>query len=163
MAHPDLVHHNATQFAKSVIELAPGVWTAVGFAASTQHMIEGARSVTIVDTSESTGAARQVLAAFRGEKVAGFGLIGPKRADGAAELCALFVSSGMRQAGVGERLFEELLVRARQAGAGALLIYANPTASSVDFYRKQGCTIIGLADKRLVSQLPWDVVFARAI
>lgn len=65
MAHPDLVHHNTTQFAKSVIELAPGIWTAVGFAASNQHMIEGADSVTIVDTSESTKAAENVLAAFR--------------------------------------------------------------------------------------------------
>lgn len=65
MPHPALVHHNATQFRKSVIEIGPGMWTAVGFAASTQHMIEGATSVTIVDTSESTGAARNVLAAFR--------------------------------------------------------------------------------------------------
>ena len=65
MTHPDLVRHNAAQFAKSVIELCPGVWTAVGFAASTQHMIEGERSVTIVDTSESTKAAENVLAEFR--------------------------------------------------------------------------------------------------
>jgi uncharacterized sulfatase len=65
MAHPDLVHHNETQFRKSIVELAPGMWTAVGYAASTQHMIEGAQSVTIIDTSESTGAAINVLAAFR--------------------------------------------------------------------------------------------------
>ena len=65
MPHPALVAHNETQFAKSVVALAPGLWTAVGFAASTQHMVEGANSVTIIDTSESTGAARNVLAAFR--------------------------------------------------------------------------------------------------
>lgn len=65
MANPDLVHHNATQFEKKIVQLCPGVWTAVGFAASTQHMIEGATSVTIVDTSESTGAAENVLAAFQ--------------------------------------------------------------------------------------------------
>ena len=65
MANPALVHHNETQFAKSVIELAPGVWAAVGFAASTQHMVIGERSVTIIDTSESTGAAKDVLAEFR--------------------------------------------------------------------------------------------------
>lgn len=65
MPHPKLVAHNETQFKKQVVELAPGVWTAVGYAASTQHMVEGASTVTIIDTSESTSAASHVLAAFR--------------------------------------------------------------------------------------------------
>ena len=65
MPNEKLIAHNTTQFAKSVIPLAPGVWTAVGFAASTMHMIEGAQSVTIVDTTESTQAAQNVLAEFR--------------------------------------------------------------------------------------------------
>lgn len=65
MPNNSLVEHNATQFKKQVLELAPGIWTAVGFAASTQHMIEGTSSVTIVDTSESTSAAENVLAVFR--------------------------------------------------------------------------------------------------
>jgi uncharacterized sulfatase len=65
MANNQLVAHNATQFKKQVVDLAPGVWTAVGYAASTQHMVEGADSVTIIDTSESTSAAALVLAAFR--------------------------------------------------------------------------------------------------
>jgi len=65
MPHPDLLKHNETQFAKEVVTLAPGILTAVGFAASTQHLVEGRDGVTIIDTSESTGAARNVLAAFR--------------------------------------------------------------------------------------------------
>lgn len=65
MPNNSLFEHNATQFKKQVVELAPGIWTAVGFAASTQHMIEGASSVTIIDTSESTGAAQTVRAAFK--------------------------------------------------------------------------------------------------
>ncbi len=65
MPNPALLHHNETQFAKSIVALAPGMWTAVGYAASTQHMIEGAQSVTIIDTSESTSAAANVLAEFR--------------------------------------------------------------------------------------------------
>ena len=64
-ANPQLVHHNQTQCAKSIVALAPGVWTAVGFAASNQHMIEGDTCVTIIDTCESTAAAQAVLAAFR--------------------------------------------------------------------------------------------------
>ncbi len=65
MANEELVAHNATQFEKAIIELCPGIYTAVGFAASTQHMIVGASSVTIVDTSESTAAATNVLREFR--------------------------------------------------------------------------------------------------
>lgn len=65
MPNAKLLLHNETQFRKQIVELAPGIWTAVGFAASTQHMIEGDETVTIIDTSESTSAATQVLAAFR--------------------------------------------------------------------------------------------------
>ncbi|MDJ0639861.1 MAG: hypothetical protein QNJ20_13580 [Paracoccaceae bacterium] len=65
MPNVRLVAQNETQFKKQVVDLAPGIWTAVGFAASTQHMIEGESSVTIIDTSESTSAATNVLAAFR--------------------------------------------------------------------------------------------------
>lgn len=64
MPHPDLIRHNA-QFPKRVVELAPGFWTATGFAASNVHMIEGRSSVTIIDTTESTAAAQNILAAFR--------------------------------------------------------------------------------------------------
>ena len=65
MPNPDLTHHNKTQFKKSIVQLAPHMWTAVGYAASTQHMIEGEASITIIDTSESTAAAKTVLAKFR--------------------------------------------------------------------------------------------------
>ncbi len=64
MPHPALIAQDA-QFRKSVIELAPGLWTAVGYAASNVHMIEGRDSVTIIDTTESTAAAENILAAFR--------------------------------------------------------------------------------------------------
>jgi|GEM_PF-1606460 hypothetical protein len=47
-AHPDLIAQGE-QTRKDIIELAPGVWTAVGYAASTVHMIEGVTSVTIID------------------------------------------------------------------------------------------------------------------
>jgi alkyl sulfatase BDS1-like metallo-beta-lactamase superfamily hydrolase len=63
-AHPDLVAHSA-QTRKDIIELAPGIWTAVGYAASTVHMIEGDTTITIIDTSESTKAAENILAEFR--------------------------------------------------------------------------------------------------
>lgn len=63
-AHPDLIAQG-DQLRKDIIELAPGIWTAVGYAASTVHMIEGAESVTIIDTTETTKAAENILADFR--------------------------------------------------------------------------------------------------
>ena len=56
MAHPDLLAHRA-QFEKSITRLGDGIYTAVGYAASNVHMIEGDSSITIIDTSESTKAA----------------------------------------------------------------------------------------------------------
>ena len=65
MPNQKLVNHNNSQCSKSVINLAPGVWTAVGYAASNVHMIEGNNSITIIDTTESTGAAENILSEFR--------------------------------------------------------------------------------------------------
>ncbi len=64
MPHPDLVAHDE-QTRKDIVQLAPGIWTAVGFAASNVHLIEGESSVTIIDTTESTKAAETILAVFR--------------------------------------------------------------------------------------------------
>jgi alkyl sulfatase BDS1-like metallo-beta-lactamase superfamily hydrolase len=52
MPHPDLLGHSA-QFDKKIIKLADGLWSAVGFAASNVHMIEGKNSITIVDTTDN--------------------------------------------------------------------------------------------------------------
>ena len=65
MPNPALIEHNHSQFSKEVIALAPGVWGAVGYAASNVYMVEGASSITIIDTSESTKAAQNILAEFQ--------------------------------------------------------------------------------------------------
>ena len=64
MPNPDLLEHSK-QFEKQIIKLADGFWSAIGFAASNVHMIEGKSSVTIVDTTESTKAAKNILAEFQ--------------------------------------------------------------------------------------------------
>jgi alkyl sulfatase BDS1-like metallo-beta-lactamase superfamily hydrolase len=63
-AHPDLVAHSA-EFRKDVIELAPGIWTAVGFAASNAHLVTGGGEALVIDTTESTAAAENILSEFR--------------------------------------------------------------------------------------------------
>ena len=64
MPHPELINHNK-QFPKGVIDIGDGCWTAVGFAASNVHMIEGDKSVAIIDTSESLKAAQNILGEFK--------------------------------------------------------------------------------------------------
>ncbi len=64
MPHPDLIAH-AAQTNKDIVQLGAGIWTAVGYAASNVHLVEGRESVTIIDTSESTKAAENILVEFQ--------------------------------------------------------------------------------------------------
>ena len=52
------------EFAQGVIEVAEGVYTAVGFGVSTSSMIVGADGVIVIDTQVDPPAAEGVLAAF---------------------------------------------------------------------------------------------------
>lgn len=63
-AHPALVAHCA-QFPKHSLTLAEGVHGFVGYAASNVYVIEGADSLAVIDTTESTAAATNILADLR--------------------------------------------------------------------------------------------------
>lgn len=62
--HPELKAH-PEYFTKDVAQLADNVYMAFGFAASNVYMIVGDGGVIIVDTTETTTAAANVLAEFR--------------------------------------------------------------------------------------------------
>jgi alkyl sulfatase BDS1-like metallo-beta-lactamase superfamily hydrolase len=63
-AHPDLIAQNA-QFTKKLHQLSPTVFTAVGYAASNVHFLVGETGVVLIDTTETTQAAENILADFR--------------------------------------------------------------------------------------------------
>lgn len=63
-AHPDLLAQNA-QFSKKLHELAPNVYCAVGYAASNVQLLVGTDGVVVIDTTETTQAAEDILADFR--------------------------------------------------------------------------------------------------
>lgn len=67
-AHPALIAQNA-QFEKKLHQLSPTVFTAVGYAASNVHFLVGTNGVVVIDTTETTQAATNILAEFR--KVSG--------------------------------------------------------------------------------------------
>ena len=62
--HPELKAHPA-YFEKQVVQLMDNVYQAFGFAASNVYMFVGDDGLVIVDTTETTAAATNVLAAFR--------------------------------------------------------------------------------------------------
>jgi len=62
--HPELKAH-PEYFQKEVVQLSDNIYMAYGFAASNVYMIVGDEGVVIVDTTETTTAATNVLAEFR--------------------------------------------------------------------------------------------------
>ena len=62
--HPELKAH-PEYFEKEIVQLADNVYQAFGFAASNVYMIVGDDGIVIVDTSETTTAAENILAEFR--------------------------------------------------------------------------------------------------
>ncbi|MBX2836716.1 MAG: alkyl/aryl-sulfatase [Gammaproteobacteria bacterium] len=62
--NPELVAQNK-QFEKQVIELAAGVYGAIGFAASNVYMLVGDDGLVVIDTTETTKAAENILGEFR--------------------------------------------------------------------------------------------------
>lgn len=62
--HPELKAH-LEYFSKDIIQLADNVYMAFGFAASNVYMIVGDDGVIIIDTTETTAAASNILAEFR--------------------------------------------------------------------------------------------------
>ncbi len=62
--HPELQQH-PEYFQKEIIQLADNVYMAFGYAASNVYMIIGDGGIIIIDTSETTSAAENILAEFR--------------------------------------------------------------------------------------------------
>jgi alkyl sulfatase BDS1-like metallo-beta-lactamase superfamily hydrolase len=60
-----LKDHAARMFKKEIIPVTDSVFTAVGYAASTSSMIVGDDGVIIIDTTQGTGSAREILAEFQ--------------------------------------------------------------------------------------------------
>ena len=62
--HPELQAH-PEYFEKEIVQIADNVYQAFGFAASNVYMIVGDGGVVIIDTTETTTAAENILAEFR--------------------------------------------------------------------------------------------------
>jgi len=65
MTAKEKLQAHSQEFRKDLIQVTEGVYVAVGYASSNSIMIEGNDGIIIVDTTESTTAAENVLAEFR--------------------------------------------------------------------------------------------------
>ena len=65
MTPKEKLQAHSAEFTRTLIQIAPSVQFAVGYGASNVTIIEGDTSLIIVDTLESTGAAKQLLADIR--------------------------------------------------------------------------------------------------
>ena len=64
-------------------------------------------------------------------------------APGVLELDLFFTANAAQGRGVGRRLFDHMAARARDLGAGAVVISSNPKAA--EFYRRMGAVDIGVS------------------
>ena len=79
-------------------------------------------------------------------KLAGFAVLGAKKAGQCAEMVALFVDKAHRAKGLGGRLVHKLEEEARERGIKSIYVQSNETATSVGFYRSVGYRIACLMD-----------------
>jgi len=101
--------------------------------------------------------------AFAEDALVGFVILGAKKDDRSAEIVALFVDQAHRRLGIAGQLMAWAEQEAIGRGIESLFLYANPTASSVGFYRRAGFEIAGLISKEVVRSLPGDIVMAKKI
>ena len=62
MTPKEKLQAHSAEFTRDLIQITPNVTFAVGYGASNVTIIEGETSLIVVDTLESTGAAKQLLA-----------------------------------------------------------------------------------------------------
>ncbi|MCG8590916.1 MAG: GNAT family N-acetyltransferase [Proteobacteria bacterium] len=79
------------------------------------------------------------------------------RAKDRLQLKFLHVSRRYRGAGLGRRLFELAVSRARERGARRLYISATPSENTVNFYLRRGCRLADDVDADLFALEPEDI------
>jgi len=98
--------------------------------------------------------------AFDGERLVAAAVlesrfIGPRRDR--LPLKFLHVGRRHRGAGLGSRLFERAVARARELGARKLYVSSTPSKNSVRFYLRRGCRVTGEVDAALFELEPEDI------
>lgn len=98
--------------------------------------------------------------AFDGERLVGAAILDPRfmgRAKDRLQLKFLHVSRDYRGSGLGVRLFETAVGRARELGARQLYVSATPSENTIGFYLRRGCRVADDVDADLFALEPEDI------
>lgn len=98
--------------------------------------------------------------AFDGDELVGASVLESRfigRAKDQLQLKFLHVSHAQRRTGLGRRLFDLAVDRARELGAKRLYISATPSENTIDFYRRRGCRVTEEVDPKLFELEPEDI------
>ncbi len=98
--------------------------------------------------------------AFEGSEMVGAVVLESRfigKAKDRLQLKFLHVGSGYRKKGLGTRLFERAMERAKELGAKRLYIPATPSENTVNFYLHLGCEVTAETDQELFELEPEDI------
>lgn len=98
-----------------------------------------------------------VLGAFDDERLVGEAVLVPHLTETMAQLESLHVSSDYRRQGVARQLVDEVIRRAKEAGAQTLYVSATPSRSAVGFYQSIGFTPTSEPHPGLLALEPEDI------
>lgn len=95
--------------------------------------------------------------AFDGERLVGFAVYRSRLTDDMAQLALLHISNEYRGTGIGGKLSEIVLEKARAEGKKAIYLTATPTVATVDFYRRIGFELAEEVNSELYELEPDDI------
>ena len=95
--------------------------------------------------------------AFSKERLVGFAVYRSHLTDNMAQFAILHVSDGFRKMGIGQKLSEKVLAKARAEGRKKIYVTSTPTKTTVDFYLKLGFKLAEKVNKELFELEPDDI------
>jgi predicted N-acetyltransferase YhbS len=100
------------------------------------------------------------LGAFEGQELVGVAILESKfigAAKDQLQLKFLHVSLTHRGTGLGKKLFEQTVQKARELGARRLYVSATSSENTINFYLRRGCIVTKTVDPELYTLEPEDI------
>ena len=145
----DGIYHHAGD----KLVLKTGHWDVRGWSASVRAL----QSALLEECLDQGGT---FYGAFEDDQLIGVAVLESRfigRGKDQLQLKFLHVSRRNRNDGVGSRLFQKTVERARDLGARRLYISATPSENTVDFYLGLGCRVTNEVDPDLFDLEPEDI------
>ena len=113
----------------------------------------------IIDFSDTINEGGYVFGAYEDKKMIGFAVLYNKKFGSNnqyIQLDNMQVSNGYRNKGIGKKLFEMCVKKAKETEIEKIYISANPSEDTVKFYISVGCKDAMEINKELAEKEPYD-------